>query len=151
MSQIAKRPICFSDATEALSSLRSLTSSGEREDTDRGRDLNKDDVCVCVCVRYYGRDQKENKEKEEGKEKKTEKLKPEREKQCGNLLTQAALCPREQGQGGCYLCVCVCEVTLTLMGVTCDNQKCLDAHTCFPSAAGVANIKMISAQADCSA
>lgn len=55
--------------------------------------------------------------------------------------------------GGCCLCVRVCEVTLTLIGVTRDNLKSLNAHihaksshTCFLSAAGVADIKMISAE-----
>ncbi len=44
-SQIAKRPICLSDVTKALSSLHSLASSRESEDTDRGRDSNSDEVC----------------------------------------------------------------------------------------------------------
>lgn len=44
---------------------------------------------------------------------------------CGNLLTQAALCwgSRDREDG---VCVHACEVTLTLIGVTGDNHKCLD-------------------------
>lgn len=41
------------------------------------------------------------------------------------LLTQAALCwgSRDREED---ICVHVCEVTLTLIGVTGDNHKCLD-------------------------